>query len=508
MLLSVAALTVFAVVNRPPGLQGDEAFFLIALRQPEATACSVEIPGLGTVSLMVNSYVGTVKAAIMGVIFRVAGPSVLALRLFGDAALLLGGLLFHRFARRHAPAGIALLFTAALLTDPTYAVTSVLDWGPVALQHVFFLLTLIAAAAAAEHRSGRWAVLAGVSAGLGVWDKALFIFPLFGLLFALLLLSAMRGQWREWRLLIPAAAGLAIAAAPFFYSLTQRHPGPAAADLARFDAGALSVKADQLARALDGTSIRGFLTNAGASVSIAAGSRTLLPFACVIALAMAIPVRRSRHGQFAIATLAGALAAWVSMALVRDAAIGVHHTVLLWPAPYLFLLFAGLAWRERWPRTAPALLTLAGVLALQNARVTADLRRAAMEHGFNVHWSDAQYRLAERLAQLEGAVLLGDWALEDAVYFASRGRLFPRKATDEFWKSGFDAADIRKIKDRLRAAEPLSLVYRTPADAFFPGVRPAVERAASELGLVAAGTEIVRDRVGAPRFEIVAYRRP
>lgn len=485
-------------------MQGDEAFFLIAIRQPEATAFSVDSP-FGPLSLMINAYVGTVKSGVMAVLFRLFGPSAEVLRGFGIACLALSGVLLFLFARRFAPAGAAALCALALLFDPAYVITTVLDWGPVALQHVFLLLTMIAAVRAIECRSARWAFASGLVAGLGIWDKALFVFPLAGFATALVV---FRKRLPERRLLFSALAGAVLGAAPFLLLLMRPHPGDTASELARLDVPSLGIKAFQLRRTLDGTVLRDFVYQTGGQpASIAGGSRSVMAMACLLAAAALWPVRRSRYGRLAMATLAGAAAAWLSMSVIRDAGLSAHHTVLLWPAPYLLVLFTALAWQERKPRLAWVAAVAMGAVALQNARVTLESRRMAIAHGYAMNWTDAQYALAARLAGRDGAVLLGDWGMADSLYLASRGKLTLRMASDEYWKDSFDQQDRDNIAARLREAGPVTVVYRAGADQFFPNLRAAVEQVSASLGLAAEPPEIIADRTGAPRFELVTYRR-
>lgn len=501
----VAALAGYAITHDPPGVQGDEGFFLVAIRQPEATAFPVQSP-FGPLSLMVNSYVGPIKAGAMSVVFRLWDPSSVALRAFGIAALALSGVLFFVFVRRYSPPTLAALSTAALLFDPAYVVTSVLDWGPVALQHVFLLLTLLAAVRAIERRSWRWAFAAGLAAGLGIWDKVLFVFPLAGLAVAFLLFARRR---LEWRLPVAAFAGVLLGAAPFVISLSQPHPGESAAELTRFDPASLPVKAGQVRRTLDGTVLRSFVVNTGGhGPSILGGSRTLMAAACIIAIAVLFPVRRSRYGQFAMATLTAAAVAWLSMSLVRDVGLGVHHTILLWPAPYLLLLFTVLAWRERLPSPAPLFTVVLVVVALQNFRVTVGVRQTAMQYGFTSNWTDAQYPLVARLAQRGGTVLLGDWGLADSLYLASNGKLALRMVSDEYWKPAFDDADLANIATRMTGLHQVTVVYRAGIDQFFPHLRATVDQVAGGLALTPGEPESIADRVGTPRFELITYRRP
>jgi hypothetical protein len=507
-----AALALYGVTHNPPGLQGDEAFFLVALRHPETTAYSIEAPGIGRVSLMVNSYVGAIKAAIMGAIFHFAGPSILVLRVFGIAALALSGVLFFRLARNWAPVPLALACTAALLFDPAYATTAVLDWGPVALQHVFLLSALIALERAVKLGNSRWALLAGAAAGLGVWDKALFVFPLLAVLAALLTLSVFSGRWRDWRLALPALGGFVIGAAPFLLSVIDRSHGAAIGELARLDLSHFSIKAAQMIRTMDGTVLLGFVAHLdGTPPSLLTGSRTFLPLLCAVSAVALFPVLNRRYGQFALATLVGSVAGWLALALVRDVGFSAHHTILLWPAPYLFALFTALAWMERRPPLAPLFVAILAVVSIQNSRALIHLWRTAMSHGYTANWTDAQYPLASALigdAGPEKTILVGDWGLLEPIYLATGGRQELRMVTDVYWKGGFEQEDLDEIAARMSGARQVAIVFRTPDDSFYPHVRPAVEEVAQTTGLSLAFTRVIADRLGVPRYDIVIYRRP
>jgi hypothetical protein len=174
-------------------------------------------------------------------------------------------------------------------------------------------------------------------------------------------------------------------------------------------------------------------------------------------------------------------------------------------------LFAVLAWRERRPALATAVLAAVAVVAAQNARVLVNLRSAAMARGWAVNWSDAQYPLSARLLEFSGpgrAVLAGDWGLLEPAYLITGGRLDPRMITDVGWKDSFDAEDRSEIAARMQGFEMVTVAYRTRADALYPHIRPAVEEIARACGFQTADVTTVTDRLGVPRFEIVRYRRP
>ncbi len=60
------------------------------------------------------------------------------------------------------------------------------------------------------------------------------------------------------------------------------------------------------------------------------------------------------------------VAAWLMMALNRNTGGGLHHTVLLWPMPQLFMGVAFAAALGRWTAAVGAVLVISNLLLLNN----------------------------------------------------------------------------------------------------------------------------------------------
>ena len=130
---------------------------------------------------MLMSYLGTLKAWIYHPIFHFWPPSSWSVRI---PVLLIGTLsvwIFFRLVRNTIGVRAALVATALLATDVSYILTTCLDWGPVALQHLL-LLSGLYLFWRFHHSDNPLQLGAGFFIfGLALWDKALFSWCLIGL---------------------------------------------------------------------------------------------------------------------------------------------------------------------------------------------------------------------------------------------------------------------------------------------------------------------------------------
>jgi 4-amino-4-deoxy-L-arabinose transferase-like glycosyltransferase len=187
------------------GVQNDEALFGMAIYQPLTAEYSARILG-HSVPTMIMSYIGALKAWIYAPMFRLWPPSPYSLRI---PVLLFGTLtvwLFFLLVRDTVGVRAALAGCALLAFDPIFLLTNTFDWGPVALQHLL-LVAGVWLLVGFYQRGGMIHLGAGFFLlGLGLWDKALFVWMLSGLGVATLVVFrrelASRLTWRN--------AGLAV----------------------------------------------------------------------------------------------------------------------------------------------------------------------------------------------------------------------------------------------------------------------------------------------------------
>ena len=134
---------------------------------------------------MLISYLGALKTWFYKGVFLFAPPRPIVLRLpmllFAAASLWLFFELLDRTIGRRA----AWIGTLLLATDTSYLLLNTADYGPVTLQFVFKLAALVLLVRFHQNGTTRsdlaWAFFLF---GLGMWDKAIFAWVLFGLAIA------------------------------------------------------------------------------------------------------------------------------------------------------------------------------------------------------------------------------------------------------------------------------------------------------------------------------------
>ena len=166
----------------------------------EGLAQRIKIFGYDT-PVMFMSYVGALKSWIYTPIFALWKPSPATLRV---PVILISALtiwIFYRWLLRIASRRAALIGCVLLSTDTIFLMTSYFDWGPVVLQH--FLSVSGAFFVVRFHQTRQlWFLAAGFfQFGLGMWDKAVFIWILCGMAVAAVVVFPKE----VWRCLAPAA---------------------------------------------------------------------------------------------------------------------------------------------------------------------------------------------------------------------------------------------------------------------------------------------------------------
>lgn len=486
-----------------PGIQQDEALFAMPLYPSGSIVGEISI-FKRRVPLMLMSYLGTLKTGLYAPIFQLWPPSPWAIRVPALVAGAASIWLFHRLLLQTIGSRAALIGAALLAFDTSYLLTTVLDWGPVALQHLLLIAAMLALAR--FHQSGsRRALAAGFAfLGLGLWDKALFIWALGGLMAAgLAVFPREIRRAFSMRNLRLAAAFFCLGALPFLLYNVRSRGGTAHATGLSFSAAEIGGKLRFLGWTLDGSTMFGYAVRDGApvlearnplecaSVWISNVTREpragLTKWALIAALLLAPFVRAVRFAAIFMAV------AWIQMAVTIGAGGASHHTILLWPMPQL-VIAAALAWL---PWRTPAVVVAAG-LCVASLSVTNQHLAQWIRVGPASTWTDAIYPLLERLrnANADRIVVL-DWGMFDNLRVLSGGRLNLRWGTDpkEFPLLVKDADTV--FISRLPGAEEFTDSYSR------------AETLVAEAGFQKRAIEIVRDRHGRPVFEVfrLAARR-
>ncbi|MDP8989341.1 MAG: glycosyltransferase family 39 protein [Acidobacteriota bacterium] len=408
-----------------PGIEEDEALFVTPfLRGPSSLYewrwGALHIP------VMSMDYLGALKSWLYWPVFRVWHPGVWSMRAPACVLSVVTLLLFVDVARRVAGRRVGLAAAAILATDAVFVLINVFD--------MTVCLLLLATVAFLWFLQRGWLGAAFFLAGLALWYKAIFLFPLAAMLLGFAV--AYSSQVRRW-LTLPniavAAAGIALGCAPLIAFNVARRGATfqASQDLPGVPAGEKLV---MLEHTLDGRAFEHYmfrstpdekLTLAGTSMAdVVVGwygeshfgpGSALLP-ALLLAL-LALPfLRRSSLFPALVFSWVSAGAAYAAMLFFRDAGAGPHHTVLLDPAPQFIVAASAAALAERWRAgRSAALLVLCVVVAGSNLWLLSRYWQAAHTNGFSVYWTDGVRNLANVLRAQSLPVAPLEWGTRNGV---------------------------------------------------------------------------------------------
>src|SRR5579871_696520 len=500
------------------GIEADEALFGMAFLPPRYAA-SIRI-GHSTLPLMIMTYLGALKASIYRPILRWFRPGVWTLRepmlIAGAASIWLFYLLLRRIAGERA----AIIGAVLLATDSLYLLTTCFDWGPVALQH---LLTIAGAYLllrfAQEKTEG---ALAGSAflLGLAVWDKALAAWMLSGMGIAALLVFR-----REiWSLL--TLRRIAIAAGAFLLGTLPLLAYNAKYEWATFhgnfhrDFSQFRGKSDVLLATFDGQGLLGYLARedsgaihphqpAGALQTMSAQVVTLTGdprhnltlYAFLIALLL-VPFGATSAPKTVLFSLIAMIVSWFQMAITANAGGSVHHTILLWPLPYVVISVSFAAASRRLGTAGlPAAAVVTSVLLLSSALLMNAYYHKMFRNGGSESWNDAIFPLNSYVRDLPATyVYCMDWGLLDGLRFLSRGKLKLAGVDDRFTKAEL-TPDERHVVEQLLADGENLYIAHTPGAQVFPDNPKFLARAA-EFGYRPNRLAIIEDSFGRPTFEV------
>src|SRR5712692_3082092 len=175
--------------------------------------------------MMVASYAGTLKGWLLALWFLVIPKGIPGYRAFGIVLGVTTVWLAFWFVRQYYGRPIASLATALLATDPSFIHSIRLDWGPVALMHFFKMSGLCLLCRWLSSGSQRLLAAGMFLFGLGLWDKATFVWLLAGLGATVAVLfprEALRQVRAHPAAPLVAAAALLLGASPLLYYNLQR----------------------------------------------------------------------------------------------------------------------------------------------------------------------------------------------------------------------------------------------------------------------------------------------
>ena len=505
------------------GIQNDEALFGSGIYEKIGIAQTIQIHRK-QVAVMLISYLGALKSWIYSPIFKIWRPSAASIRvpvlLAGAATIWLFWHLLRRIAGDRAAAVGAIL----LATDTLFLLTTCFDWGPVALQHLLLVSGLLCLARFHQEQKILSLALGFFFFGLGVWDKALFLWMLSGMVIstAILFHQELRKAF-SLRNLAVAALAFSVGAAPLiYYNVVE--PLTTLRSNANWDASNIHGKALLLVNTLSGQALFGFINNENPAghptvpataierislrlSDLSGGPQNgLMGYALLGALLLlpwlwSTPARRPI--LFAFITMA---IAWVQMLLGHNVGGGVHHTILLWPFPTLIVATAFAEASRRAGRIGKPLLGVAVVLlAGANVLVTNEYYAQLVRNGAAVTWSNAIFPLSDLLMRVKPpAVYIDDWGMFDNLRLLNRGRLPLQVGIDSSARTRLDPQERSAVL--VRIADPDSVFVTHPDGAEqFPGINKKLLEITTEAGYRQEMLARIPDRNQRVIFEVFRF---
>jgi len=505
-----------------PGIQQDEALFTSAIYEPKTTANTVQVFGR-PVSLMLMSYLGTLKAWIYVPVLRFWDPSAYSLRV---PVLLLGAItifFFYILLRRIADRATALAGSALLATDGTYLYTSCFDWGPVVLQHLLSVTGVLALVQ--FHRTGRQRWLAGgfFLFGLALWDKALFGWALIGMgAAALCVFPRIILKYFRFNYLLIASVCFAIGAFPLLrYNVRSKGATLRASQGWSTDRQMILGKFTILQRSFEGAGLNGYISvedpspqaraprtqleKLAADLDNRTGRRraSLMWYAFLGAILLLPWVWGTKARAPLLFSFIVCALMWLQMLFGVGVGGSVHHVALLWPWPQLLVAAALTGITSRLKGAGiPVLAVAVFLLCTRNFLSSNAFYSQLARNGGATVWSDAIYELCEYLpATGAKQYLLLDWGMTDNLRFLSRGKMPLAWAADPILGDQFHEQKQQEFRGFLDT-ENAVFVSHTAGYEVFAEVNRRRDQALAELGYRRQILRVISDSHGRPVFEV------
>jgi len=519
-LAGIAAFCALASVDISlPGLYYDELFQLTTalafvkggLGSTVAWVPGTEISIAGhPLPLMAHSYIGAVKTIAFVPVAAAFGISATSVRVFTITVAALSLVFTYLFARRlFRDAWVAAVGTVLVATDPSFVFYSRVDFGPSVFMFLFKALGLWLLIDWWRTDRRRSRLLGAFVFGLGVYDKANFLWIVVAVPVAAALLDYRGVRARlDRRAAAWTAAAFALGCLPFLAynaSWPPRTIKPALAGTLHVAGGnpsgnpivQLWLRVRTLYQLLDGRTLAELF--AGRS-----GGPPVLPVLSLVAVAAVVvlyalrPFRaRLRAAMFVV--LVGLLVL-VASALTPGGSYP-HHVLLAYPAPHFALAAVavqGASLLRRYGRVAGA----AGVAACvaMSLTTTAGVLSRLRENGGVGNFSDGIYTLDRYLERREAGrrLVVVDWGIFQNLVALSNGRLRAVELWDELNAN-------EPVRGRVLAElgdRSARYVLHAPTATNFPRARRRFFVEVRRSGLQPRLMRRITTRRGQPLFEI------
>ncbi len=436
-----------------PGLQYDEVLFAnAALGHLDDSFLHYEwdVAGL-KVPVMLMSYIGALKAYIYAAVFHLFPASPVSVRLPVTLLGLATVLCIYRVSDRMFGKRVALCAAWVVATDPSYIYHVRLDMGPVTLMLFLKMLGLLWLLAFVRSQRPLNLALASFTLGLGIFDKANFLWFVIALPVAACLV--WRGALLKWltaKNLLITMSFLALGCFPFIvYNLARGgetfhgrllFPDKPVASFAR--------RTGLLIETLNGSGAYRFVNGQPPShwaITATEFPASLAPWV-MAALIVGVSAYRVTTGKKLNSTLCFTVVlSWIIAVQIylTHAEIGWHHFMMLWPFPQLAVAFCctrliqarhftehACSWHRGAVRAVGIVLLVC--LLTSNVVMNVSYLRSFLQEGGRGFYSDAIYELAKySLAQKRERFLLMDWGFNNQMLLLSRGQV---RKEEVFWQ--------------------------------------------------------------------------
>jgi 4-amino-4-deoxy-L-arabinose transferase-like glycosyltransferase len=494
------------------GFEYDEVIFIQPLFHPSQSFASIHLFH-GALPLMQTSYAGALKTWIYAPIFKFCTPDLFSVRLpvlvLASITVFLLGTVIQRLTSSRA----AIFACAVLVSDLNFLLASVFDWGPVVIQN--FLLTTGLYLIIVQRKKPFAIPLAAFVCGLALWDKALFLWILSGLVlsgvvFGLRLINSEL----IFKRLASALIAFCIGAAPLLI-YNFKHHGETFRGNTKLSFAEVGPKFTWLRIAMNDQALENFFVDrsltrppapSGASLSILTGltshfhnaSSGRFLFFCFLGFMGLLLARPSKRRVIAWLALAVTIA-WLQAAMTQNAGASIHHIVLFYPVLFLALGICADEIAVRLQKLGGVFLSLAtlgfiltgfGIVGAQYV----DFHRFSP----TIAWTDADKPLAQYLFDHRNRqILAADWGITSQADARTRGVLPMGDIS-----FGLQDRSLTQVQLQERARVKPFIVLHTPEHAVFTGQNSRLASLVKEAGLALTPATKIQDQAGHQIFEI------
>lgn len=536
------ACTLYIVLScsflRQPGLEYDEVLMSSAALNIDGSFLAYSYKAADhIIPLMLMTYIGAIKAYIYKPIFMLLQPTALTVRLpviiIGLIALVFTYLLVKDlFGNRVA-------FIAALLlaTDPSYIFHVRADWGPVALMLLFKVGSLYFLARFAQTSRSGFLAIGALFLGLGLYDKANFLWYLFALPLPALMMwgEECRRRFTLHNVTIAVVFFLFGSWPLLLYNIMKKG--------ATFK-GQMQQTGSLLTVLQYKTNLLIVTLNGNAAYHFFSGGRLIGPFSSVngtpadnYSLATTLLVAIDFRGSLMPFALPGAVLLIVIFLCFKQAAAqrailffcllsllilfqiyitpkatGSHHIMMLYPFPQIIVAYAVsvlLSLRFSSIKRSQMLRAIIrpvsiGILAvLITSNLVADVKylQFFVESGGRGIWSDAIYDLADYAEQnSDHKFVLMDWGFDTQLQLLSRGRIKREEFFGTLLAEKQETELMDELYQKVSKEDNDTFIFHAPQSTQFSRPRRIFDLMLEKYGLAAETTKVFYQRDGEPVY--------